>query len=215
MDNKKSERGSLNKIVAAVLAVSVIIAIVLVVTLPKNNSEEEVSAEKVEELANKLGEPTAPEADDAAGGGGEVKGTQDALVNPTEGVEPEVLAELEALNAANVGEAEVPAVEAPSDADKAKKRDEQRLKDIEEIRVKLEAYKKEKGNYPAKMDELSRVPKDPSFTDERGYTYTPIGKLPALYYDLSFVTESEKMTYNGVELERGYHVSTPDASPMY
>lgn len=213
MDNK-SERGSLNKVVVAIIVVSIIVAAVLLVTLPKKDKNDQaLSAKKAEELADKLGEPTAPDKS-ATNAEGEVKGTQDSLVNPTEGVDAGTLAELEKVNADTQAE-EAPEVQAPSDADQAKKRDEQRFKDIEAIRVKLEAYKKEKGNYPEKLDGLKGLPKDPSFTDERGYTYTPIGKLPPLYYDLSFVTESDKMTFNTVELERGYHVSTPDASPMY
>ncbi|MBI2427147.1 MAG: hypothetical protein HYV34_04860 [Candidatus Kerfeldbacteria bacterium] len=212
---KPSDLGSTkkvsNKIVVGVILVSVIIVAVLFLTLPKDKSE--TSNINVNALADKLGEPEVK---------GEVTtGTDDTPVNPTEGVEPEVLAELEAATAAEVAgaaeEVDLPEVPAPSEneVDEARSRDEQRLKDIEAIRSKLEDYKKSKGNYPETLDGLKGVPKDPSFTDLRGYTYTPIGKLPPLYYDLSFSTESESIEFNGVKLERGYHVSTPDASPLY
>lgn len=201
-----------NKIVAGVILVSVAIVVVLFLTLPKETPE--TSNANVSALAGKLGEPEVK--------GDVVSGTDDTPVNPTEGVSPEVLAEVEAADAAAEvaganEEADLPDVPAPAedDVDDAQSRDEQRLKDIEAIRSKLEEYKKSKGNYPEKLDELKDVPKDPSFTDLRGYTYTPIGKIPAQYYDLSFSTESESIEFNGVKLERGYHVSTPDASPLY
>jgi len=100
---------------------------------------------------------------------------------------------------------------ADGDADAATTRDQQRYADVTAIRTALEAFEADKGNYPEKLEELvpdflSAVPVDP-LGDEASvpYTYTPIGSLPAGFYDFAYYMEV------GVEgLEPIEHDATPD-----
>ena len=92
-------------------------------------------------------------------------------------------------------------------------RDESRIADIKSIQVALELFNTEKGNYPETADELVSAgyltgwPQDPKEgeAEEYTYTYTPIGKIPAQYYDLSYYLEV------GVSnISTGLHVANPD-----
>lgn len=108
-------------------------------------------------------------------------------------------------DSAGVGEVESLGEESAS----AQKRDEQRLEDIKRIRAALEKYKNENGNYPDDYPQLtprylSAWPTNPT-PGGAEYVYTPIGSLPASYYDLSYVLES------GAEgVEAGDHIAGPD-----
>lgn len=92
----------------------------------------------------------------------------------------------------------------------AKARDEQRISDIEEIRSALTSFFDDKGNYPEKMGELvsegylSELPKNPT-PGGIDYVYTPIGSLPAQYYDLAYSLEA-----GTDEIEAGSHIANPD-----
>ena len=89
-------------------------------------------------------------------------------------------------------------------------RDEQRIVDIKSIQDALVKYKDATGNYPEQMNELmpdylSEIPANP----EPGgidYIYTPIGKLPAQYYDLAYELEAGTSEVEGA----GTHIANPD-----
>lgn len=91
------------------------------------------------------------------------------------------------------------------------KRDEQRISDIKKIQQALADYKKDKGNYPEKMEELvsskylSELLKNPT-PGGIDYVYTPIGSLPAQYYDLAYSLE---VGTDEVK-EPGDHIANPD-----
>lgn len=73
----------------------------------------------------------------------------------------------------------------------ALKRDEERIAEVGQIQTALELYLADKGNYPETGDELvpdylEVWPTDPG---EYEYVYTPIGALPAKFYDVSFDLE--------------------------
>src|SRR5688572_28054224 len=60
-----------------------------------------------------------------------------------------------------------------------KSRDTKRKTDLREVKNSLEAYRIDKGDYPADLDdlvtagEMKAVPTDPKNTGEYVYTYTP------------------------------------------
>lgn len=91
------------------------------------------------------------------------------------------------------------------------KRDEQRISDIKKIQKALADYNKDKGNYPEKMEELvtakylAELPKNPT-PGGIDYVYTPIGSLPAKYYDLAYSLEvgTEEVK------DAGEHIANPD-----
>lgn len=92
----------------------------------------------------------------------------------------------------------------------AETRDAERLSDVRTIQTAIEAYKADKGNYPDESSELISggylsawlANPTPGGAD---YVYTPIGSLPAQYYDLSYELEV------GAEgVIEGVHVANPD-----
>lgn len=111
--------------------------------------------------------------------------------------------EAENTNAATVEENEATASE-------AKTRDDQRIAGVEELRAKLKMYFDDKGNYPETMDELvnegylTELPQNPT-PGGIDYVYTPIGSLPAKYYDLAYSLE-----VGANDMEAGEHVANPD-----
>lgn len=102
-----------------------------------------------------------------------------------------------------VAEDEVPAVDV-----EAQNRDAERVARITQMRDALEAYKKTNDAYPETLEVLvtsaylSAIPKDMDDTD---FSYTPIGALPAQYYDLCYTLEVGV----GV-ITSGYHCANPD-----
>lgn len=91
----------------------------------------------------------------------------------------------------------------------AETRDKQRLTDIRSIQAAIELYKADNDNYPDSSGDLIPdylsawlVNPAPGGAD---YIYTPIGSLPAQYYDLSY--ELEAGTEGIIE---GVHVANPD-----
>ena len=104
-----------------------------------------------------------------------------------------------------VEEAE-PTVEAESDAEL---RDIQRLSHVRIIQGAIITYHDANGNYPDTKadlipDYLASWPVNPT-PGGADYVYTPIGSLPAQYYDLSY--ELEVGTEGIIE---GVHVANPD-----
>lgn len=112
------------------------------------------------------------------------------------------------------GEEELaPAVSTVPEQDRpaAIERDKQRLADVKSLRDALAKFFNEKESYPEKLEELapaylSSIPVDPMGDQAKvPYTYTPIGSLPATYYDLGYYMEV------GVEgLEPIEHDATPE-----
>ncbi len=99
----------------------------------------------------------------------------------------------------------VPEAERPA----AIERDKQRIKDIRAIQSAAEVYTKEKKSYPEKLENLSpkylkELPKDPTFKDEKGYLYTPIGSEPYSLYDLTYQLE-----VGFDDFEPGTHIANP------
>jgi len=84
------------------------------------------------------------------------------------------------------------------------------LADIEAIRSALKKYNDDEGNYPEKMEDLvtggylAELPKNPT-PGGMDYVYTPIGALPAKYYDLAYSLET-----GTEELSAGDHIANPD-----
>lgn len=105
--------------------------------------------------------------------------------------------------------AEADAEEAAPTVDlEAQARDAERVARLTTIRDALEAYKNTNAAYPENVDTLltsaylSAIPKD---IDESDFSYTPIGALPAQYYDLCYTLEV------GVgAITTGYHCANPD-----
>lgn len=101
--------------------------------------------------------------------------------------------------------------EEQKDNPEAKARDEQRITQVKEIQSALSSFYKDKGNYPEKMDELvsegylSEIPKNPT-PGGIDYVYTPIGSLPAQYYDLAYSLE---VGTDGVEA--GEQIANPSS----
>lgn len=102
---------------------------------------------------------------------------------------------------------QVPEGERPA----AIERDQQRLADIKSLRDALAKYFTDNESYPERLDGLvpsylSKLPADPLGDQAKvPYTYTPIGSLPATYYDLGYYMEV------GVEgLQPIEHDATPD-----
>ncbi|MBU2236123.1 hypothetical protein KKA01_03640 [Patescibacteria group bacterium] len=93
----------------------------------------------------------------------------------------------------------------------AKERDIERVADIEEIRIQLAVYNADKGNYPETLEELvaegyyEELPVNPT-PGGIDYVYTPIGSLPAKFYDLAYLLEA-----GTDELEAGEHIANPDS----
>src|SRR3990167_2328302 len=90
----------------------------------------------------------------------------------------------------------------------AQKRDQQRLADVESLQKALQAYFDAKQVYPDTLDGLvpdfiAALPKNPT-PGGADYTYTPIGKLPATFYDLSYELE-----VGSGEVGAGVHTATP------
>ena len=91
----------------------------------------------------------------------------------------------------------------------ARKRDDQRIADVTSLRDALKKHFDEKSSYPDNFDGLvpgylSALPKNPT-PGGRDYNYTPIGSLPAKFYDLSYELE-----VGTDEVSAGGHVATPD-----
>ena len=93
----------------------------------------------------------------------------------------------------------------------ALKRDEERVLEIEDIRGKLASYNTDNGNYPENLDELivegyyEELPVNPT-PGGIDYVYTPIGSLPAKFYDLAYSLEA------GIDdLDEGEHIANPDS----
>lgn len=92
----------------------------------------------------------------------------------------------------------------------AKKRDDERLTEVEDIRIKLAEYYEDKGNYPESLEQLvtegyfTEIPVNPT-PGGMDYIYTPIGSLPAMFYDLAYSLEVGTET-----LEPGEHVANPE-----
>jgi len=93
----------------------------------------------------------------------------------------------------------------------AKNRDEERLSEVEDIRTKLAKFNTDKGNYPETLDELvtegyyEELPVNPT-PGGIDYVYTPIGSLPAEFYDLAYSLEA-----GTDDLEPGEHIANPDS----
>ena len=91
------------------------------------------------------------------------------------------------------------------------KRDEERVVEIKDIREKLDSFNTDKGNYPENLEELvtegyySDLPVNPT-PGGIDYVYTPIGSLPAKFYDLAYTLEA-----GTDELEAGEHIANPDS----
>lgn len=89
----------------------------------------------------------------------------------------------------------------------AQTRDTDRMALVTQIRGALKAYKVKNAAFPDKLELLldgflTTTPKDPDGSD---FSYTPIGVLPAQFYDLCYSLE---VGVDGVEA--GYHCATPD-----
>lgn len=89
-------------------------------------------------------------------------------------------------------------------------RDEQRIADIKRIQEALVEFKSDRGNYPEKMEELapdylSEIPKNPT-PGGIDYIYTPIGALPAQYYDLAYELEVGTSEVK----DAGTHIANPE-----
>ena len=89
----------------------------------------------------------------------------------------------------------------------AQKRDQQRLADVESLQKALQAYFDGKKAYPDTIeglvpDYIAALPKNPT-PGGIDYTYTPIGKLPATFYDLSYELE-----VGANDVEAGVHTAT-------
>ena len=68
-------------------------------------------------------------------------------------------------------------------------RDQKRTADIAAIKQALELYKVDNGSYPPTLEELDIIlPTNPT-PGGKDYSYTPIGSLPAQFYDLCFELE--------------------------
>lgn len=108
---------------------------------------------------------------------------------------------------ANLGVEEAePTVESQSEAEA---RDTQRLAHVRIIQAAIGLYKTDNGHYPDSFsdlmpDYLLAWPANPT-PGGADYVYTPIGSLPAQYYDLSY--ELEVGTEGIIE---GMHVANPD-----
>jgi len=93
----------------------------------------------------------------------------------------------------------------------AKARDDQRITQVKEIQAALTSFFENKGNYPEKMEELvterflSELPQNPA-PGGINYVYTPIGSLPAQYYDLAYSLE-----VGTDEVGAGDHIANPDS----
>lgn len=96
----------------------------------------------------------------------------------------------------------------PSTDPAAKERDKVRKADVEKLQGALKKYFDAKKNYPDTLEGLvptyiSEIPKNPT-PGGSDYTYTPIGSLPASFYDLTYTLEA------GVDdVEAGLHSATP------
>lgn len=91
----------------------------------------------------------------------------------------------------------------------AKQRDEQRLKDIQEIADALKDFVNDAGNYPSEVaelvpDYLAQLPTNPT-PGGFEYSYTPIGSEPATYYSLYYHLE-----VGAGDVSAGDHEATPD-----
>lgn len=101
-------------------------------------------------------------------------------------------------------------IEEAEKSPEAVSRDEQRVADIKKIQDALAKFKNEKGNYPEKIEDLvptylSEIPKNPA-PGGIDYVYTPIGKLPAEYYDLAYELEAGTAEVK----DAGTHIASPD-----
>ena len=90
----------------------------------------------------------------------------------------------------------------------ARTRDEQRVVDIKSLQAALRAHFEADGSYPDILDGLvprflQTLPQN-STPGGRDYIYTPIGSLPAQFYDLSYELE-----VGTDEVSGGSHVATP------
>lgn len=88
-------------------------------------------------------------------------------------------------------------------------RDAKRLADIKILQTALEVYKVDHDNYPANLEQLvdqgilNALPVNPTPAG-KDYSYTPIGSLPAQYYDLCYQLEEDVL-----EQTAGYHCVSP------
>jgi len=100
---------------------------------------------------------------------------------------------------------------APGDPeyDAAKKRDDQRLEDVQNIMAALEEYRKATDSYPVTFDDLvsryiNKLPQDPG-DGSTPYEYTPIGRAPYNFYSVTYTLE-----IGTDEIVPGFHEATPD-----
>ncbi len=71
-------------------------------------------------------------------------------------------------------------------------RDQKRTADIAAIKNALELYNVENGSYPNTLEDLGIIlPTNPT-PGGKDYSYTPIGSLPAQFYDLCFELEEDR-----------------------
>lgn len=89
----------------------------------------------------------------------------------------------------------------------AQNRDAERMARITQIQDALESFKTVYAAYPEKLEQLvseflTTIPKN---LDESDFSYTPIGALPAQFYDLCYELEVGVGT-----ITAGYHCATPD-----
>ncbi|MFA5134165.1 MAG: hypothetical protein WC505_00035 [Patescibacteria group bacterium] len=90
----------------------------------------------------------------------------------------------------------------------AESRDNKRLTDMKMLRIMLESYRDDNGNYPETLDALvpdylEVIPSNPG-PGGQPYTYTGIGSKPYAYYDMSYWLEV------GLEgIAPGMHVMSP------
>lgn len=89
----------------------------------------------------------------------------------------------------------------------AQTRDSERVARVTEIQQALEAYKVANNAFPELLENLregflAEIPKD---VDGDEFSYTPIGALPAQFYDLCYELE-----VGTTEIVAGYHCASPE-----
>lgn len=92
--------------------------------------------------------------------------------------------------------------------DSAQARDTQRVADVKALQTALELYNTDKQAYPDTFDGLvptylKVLPTNPT-PGGSDYVYTPIGSLPAKFYDLSYTLE-----VGTDDVSAGQHIATP------
>lgn len=89
----------------------------------------------------------------------------------------------------------------------AQARDIERVSRITQIQRALESYKAAYQSFPEALEGLreeflTEIPKD---VDSDDFSYTPIGALPAQFYDLCYELE-----VGTAEISAGYHCASPE-----